>query len=162
MGYKHLPPLVLPEDPAILGYAAGIVDGEGYIGISTAFDVRKSRKLSHFVRLVIVNTDPRLPGWFADRFGGAIAVSHSGRKKRWKPRCSWAIHGERAEKFIEAIRPYLVIKGEQADIALEMRRIGRHRGGGSGHGPGPLLDDIVEQREHLKQKIHLLNKRGVA
>lgn len=155
MGFRHLPPLVMPDDPGQLGYIAGIIDGEGHIGIKTAFDKKKSKNVSHAVRVVIVNTNVRLMEWFTSRFGGSIACSKE-RRADWKPRYSWQLHGRRAEVFLDAILPFLVVKREQAEVVLRLREAGRHQGAQG------LSADVVDLRERLKSQIHQLNARGVA
>ena len=162
MGYRKLPPLVPPTDPLELGYIAGIVDGEGYIGIGVTLRKDIAKQPTHSVRVHIVNTDPRLPKWFCDRFGGSVNRQNPPQGKRWKPKYTWGCFGSRAEAFIEAIEPYLIIKREQAQIVLAAKAIGRHRGGGTGKGPRPLTDEVVAKREDLKQRLHLLNARGTA
>ncbi len=162
MGYKHLPVLEPPTDPIELGYIAGIIDGEGCIGMGVTFTRHKSKRQTHSVRLAIVNTDPRLAQWFCGRFGGTVHRQDPPANKRWKPKYTWQCGGARAETLIAAIEPFLVLKREQAQIVLAMRAIGRHRGGGTGKGPRPLTDEVVEKREELKQRLHLLNARGTA
>ena len=160
MGYRKLPPLVMPTDPAVLGYVAGIVDGEGYVGITTAFDRRTSKNPSHAARVVVINTDLRLIGWFAETFGGVVMSGDHDRAKGWKTRYTWQINGKRCEQFLVALRPYLRLKGEQADVILALRATGLHRGGGLGHGGVALAAHVVAEREALKQRIHVLNARG--
>lgn len=160
MGYRRLPPLVLPDDPAVLGYLAGIVDGEGHIGITCSFDPKGSVNKSHAPRLVIINTDLRLMSWLVELFDGAISATENKRNPQYKTRYSWQIHGNRCEALLQALRPYLRLKGEQADVVLRFRDLGKHRGGGNGLGPVPLSEELVTEREKLKQQIHVLNARG--
>lgn len=129
--------------------------------IASVFDKAKSKTRSHHARVLIVNTDARLIKWLGDMFGGGISVSDRNREKNWKPRWQFQLSGRRAEEFIEAIRPYLRLKGEQADLVMRLKDVGRHRGGGKGQGAEPLSVDIWRQREDIKEEMHDLNRRGL-
>ena len=92
-------------------YAAGIIDGEGCIQI-------QKRKSGGYRMLVLIsNTDGRMIDWFIDNFGGRKKNHLIGHKK-WKNCWEWIIYGRNAGKFLEKIYPYLVIKKEQADLAI--------------------------------------------
>ena len=43
MGAARLPLLTLPDNPAVLGYLAGLIDGEGCIRITSAREAIKRR-----------------------------------------------------------------------------------------------------------------------
>ena len=157
MGAPRLPPLKVPTDPAVLGYLAGLVDGEGSIGITSAFQRGKSRSRSHTLRVSITNTSETLIAWLSDTIGGGLRLKRDSRKANWKPGYDWMLYAAQAEQVLLAVLPYLVIKRDQARIALEFRAVGR--GGWVGRALDPV---VVEKREALKQKIHLLNARGIA
>lgn len=91
-------------------YAAGIVDGEGCIAIS------ENAKRTQF-RIEVVNSDPRVCVWLKERYGGSVyQKKHYGGSRHIV--YSWIVVSSTAGEFITAIYPYLVIKKEQADIAL--------------------------------------------
>ena len=157
MGSKRLPPIVVPEDPATLGYLAGLIDGEGTIGIKTQFARGSSKNPSHSIVVSVVNTDARLMLWLGEVVGGRVYGPRADKRntaRGHKPRWDWTIFGGNAERLLIAIRPYLVIKGEQADLAIGMRRLGRTQGRELGR-------DLVARREQLKQQMHVLNQRGL-
>lgn len=106
--------------PAWLAWAAGIVDGEGCIQL-----VRYNRKKGYQnwqIRLTVANTDPRMLKRLQEILGGSIWADKrkvAGRRPIW----NWGAACKKAEAALAAIRPWLVAKAEQADIALQSRRL---------------------------------------
>ena len=110
-----------------LAYAAGIIDGEGCIRF---YSFRQHRRLglSWNLSLSVTNTDPRLMSWLMETLGTGKVVNKRmlGRKR---PCYQWQVSARQAEAVLRAIRPYLVIKADQADIGLASRAlVGRQQG----------------------------------
>ena len=110
----------VPEDVAIIAYAAGIIDGEGCI--SSSIRRREDGRLANVVRVHVTMCTARVPRWLQDNFGGSLhrypAYGRQGTSRR--ERDVWALSGRRAAPFLEAILPYLKEKQDQARIALEI------------------------------------------
>lgn len=108
-------------------YVAGILDGEGTIAL--CFYRQKDRP-SEYTRLEIRinNTDFRLIKWLMHNFGGRFQMSANDRGfKNTRPLYSWYLSGKaNKEKFLLGVLPYLLLKREQASIALEFLRLGAH------------------------------------
>lgn len=108
-----------PTDKAALGYLAGIVDGEGYIGrIEITY---KNRKIKIGWKLCVANTNEELINWLK-RIGGSVYQwkPRENRKKgfEWRLLRALDIH-----KFLKAILPYLIIKKKRAkDIVEEIEK----------------------------------------
>jgi hypothetical protein len=85
-------------------YAAGILDGEGSIQL---IRVRKSRWPSPTVS--VASTDRELLEWLRTRAGGTIV-----KKRVYRPQHStsydWKLTDRRALRFLEIVRPFLVIR----------------------------------------------------
>lgn len=98
-------------------YAAGFFDGEGCIGIYPG--TYKGRLARFHLRTQLAQNKNSLTvelfRWFSDTFGGHIStqISLSGNEK-----LNWQLHGDKANEFLIAISPYLVLKKPQADIAI--------------------------------------------
>jgi hypothetical protein len=139
---------------AELAWAAGIIDGEGCICVYGR-PGRVGKKGVRALALIInvVNTDPRMPLKMCEIFGGHTgrATERRGNPRR-RPITQWIITGKPAGSVLVAIRPYLIIKAEQADIALAYAET-------IGHG-GQLRDDIHAKREDLRQRLVLLKGRA--
>src|SRR3990167_4629471 len=107
-----------------LAWAAGIIDGEGCIALIP------SRK-SIYVRIHVVNTDRRMLTRLLEVFSvGKIRGPYL--RPRCRPKGTWTVcSGQAAEAVLRKIRPWLVTKGEQADIALRSRMfLGQAQGAG--------------------------------
>lgn len=93
-------------------YAAGFFDGEGYVGIVG----KNSEKL----RMSVVGTDPRPLLRFRALFGGsisAVAMQKYGANNR--NRFTWEVSGRTAAGVLSGMLPHLLVKAEQAQVALE-------------------------------------------
>ena len=127
---------------AELGWTAGIVDGEGCIGIYA----RSGRKDFELVVCVVSTTLPMVDR-LKKLWGGSIHVqqptgSHAGKKEIHR----WVLGPSAAKGFLEDIRSYLVVKGDQAGVAIEfqdtMQRSTRK-----------VPHDVIQRREELCQKL---------
>lgn len=97
-----------------LAWLAGIVDGEGSIALETG------RERAMTPRLTIGNTSRLMMTKIADILDELAVVGHCGiaaRKRRPMGVC--VLQGDAAVAVVQAIRPYLVAKAEQADVLLE-------------------------------------------
>lgn len=139
---------------------AAYVDGEGTIMIAKT-EIKTGRKKPQYIlTLIVANTDPRLIAWLQGIFGGYNAYSHSSSSRfstehgviKRKICFSWRQHEERAAEIIRHIVPYLIMKREQADVALAYREI--RKAGSKGR---KLTDVDIEMREEMRQKMRSLN-----
>jgi hypothetical protein len=58
-------------------------------------------------------------------FGGSISGSQEVRPNR-KPHGVWHLHGAKAAAALKLMRPYLCVKADQADVAIQSRDYLRH------------------------------------
>lgn len=133
----------------IRAYLAGLFDGEGYVGIVPGRQ-RKSENMSHTLRISISNNHPDLMKWLLKEFGGSI------RKKRQKGFLNqeWRLSSKQALVFLNTIRPFLIVKKEQVEIAIEFqsdRVIGRNI---------RLTEEEIQTRESYRLKLMELKKYG--
>jgi len=143
---------MLTQDKTKWSYLAGFLDGEGNISIwRTEYErnngFTRPGGYGHFgVRLSIVNTDIRVMNWLMEHFGGVFLM----RDRRninpiHKPSYVWRPKGKaNLAKILLGVMPYLLLKKEQAIIALDFIRI-------EGQNPGERLKQM--------EKIQLLNKK---
>lgn len=90
-------------------WAAGIIDGEGYI-------VReKQSKKSTRITVRVDNTDTKMLQELSLYFGGNV-YSQKPRKNHpdWSPTFYWRLVNKKAEIFLREVIPYLVTKKELA------------------------------------------------
>jgi hypothetical protein len=146
--------IIKPMSIAQMAYSAGIIDGEGCISISRKKDKTGNKRGLAFRPFVsVTNTGKPLLDWLEETTGlGSITIRNyfDGRRKMaWL----WQCWSQQAAQFVDAIRPYLVLKTEQADLLLEfMSRVG--------HGPF-LTDEQFNFQVACYEKFLELNKRGI-
>jgi hypothetical protein len=145
-------PVTIPTDQAILGYVAGLIDGEGTIAI-TSVAAKGSVNRSHGLKIVMSNCDETLIAWWMETIGGSLTIKPGTATARRMFRIE--IYGRVAANLVAALQPFLISRRAQAIIALEFsalirpRRIGRR-----------LDPAVVADRERLKQRMHIVNVRG--
>jgi hypothetical protein len=139
---------------------AAYVDGEGTIMIAKSVTKTCRKHPNYVLTLIVANTDPRLICWLSDTFTGYSTFSHSAGSRlsiekgvvKRKVCFSWRQYEERAAEIIRHIIPYLIMKREQAEIALAYREIRKAGSKGRRLNAGDL-----EVREELRQKMRSLN-----
>jgi len=130
-----------------LRWLAGFFDGEGCVYLQC-----DRRKLAVFgLQITITQNDEPILKEVQSEFGGTVYL-HKGR------RCyRWRITSAPALSFLKAIQPYVRIKKEQVDLAIEFIGTLRER---NSMGSTPMEDVILERRfeihNRLKELKHIL------
>ena len=101
-----------------LAYVAGIVDGEGYIGIAT--DGKKHGKQNLRLRVTVTSTDEWLCQYLRFAIGGGIILLKT-RTVRQMPCWQWQISYKKASDFLKLIVPYMHIKKPQAELGIKFQ-----------------------------------------
>ncbi len=111
------PTIVMPNDPAVLGYLAGLFDGEG----SLQFKEKHERR-SLGCKLGIFNTNEEVHEWLVATVGGHVQWRTDRYVKRgWQPCGTWELY--RAADvclFLQGVRQYVIIKRDTVNAALEL------------------------------------------
>lgn len=124
-------------------YLAGIVDGEGSIIL---YESRGAVAL----RIIVANTDHRLIEWVRNVTAVGQDTGAHKATERHKASYYWACNSDAAYSVLTQIRPYLVVKTAQADLAMETKERLQIPA---------LKADRVWQME-TRDQMRLLNKRG--
>ena len=104
-------------------YFAGFFDGEGCVCIYQSRGPRDRRDTGRTtIRISVANTNKEVLDQFSTAFGGKV-----GKSGHTKPRLGrdglqmwhWGIQGLKCKQFLQAIRPYAVVKAEQIRLGLE-------------------------------------------
>jgi len=128
-----------------IAYFAGFFDGEGMVAI-----YRKKYVVA------LANTDVRPLKRAQELWGGYIcSQAASSRPGALRDLWRWQIYGHSARGFLEAIRPYLILKVEQVDVYLETLARVPIKGGKYGPGDREAIQGAADQ-------LRLLKQRGVA
>lgn len=132
-------------------YMAAIMDGEGCFSIGKQTTAR-----GYYAQIIVTNTDYRLMEFLAATFGGYVSQS-AAQTDRHKQTWQWAMRRRKdLGVVIASMRPYLKLKGAQADILLEFVS------GQSSVKVRRLSDEEVARGARLYGLMRVLNRRGVA
>ena len=127
-----------------LSYVAGFFDGEGTTGI-----------YSGSIIAAVCNTDRTVLDWLKESFGGSILM-HKPKPPR-KPLYRWTVAAWDAFDFLLTIQPYVRMKVDRIDVALEFQRTIKR-----GSGPNHYSTDEQDYRELLCELMRSFNRRGNA
>jgi hypothetical protein len=149
-------------------YVAGLIDGEGSIGISRVTKPQNKKQIGHNARIRIAMTDKDIIFWLKDSFGGY--ATYLKRPYPWKDCYCWTIReSNTVKRFLDKIYPYLKVKKKQAEIMKQMiktfedssyKLIDNYKPGRRGRFHREIKDEIFIKREELYQQLVLLNKKG--
>ena len=124
-------------------YLAGFVDGEGSIMLTPRRD-KVALKFS------VSNTNKAILDWIAIVTGVGAVQQHRKASDTNKTCFQYQANSEAAESIIEQLLPYLIVKKEQAKLALETQERLRN----------PTLNaDRTWQQEYIAQ-MKTMNQRG--
>jgi hypothetical protein len=108
---------------------------------------RKQRRgVFYEIRLDVSNTRLDLLQWIRGRFGGSIIQTGRPRKGR-RQMYKWCVYGRPIRALIALVLPYLVIKTEQAKVAIAYLSLG-HR------------TQVPTARADLWEQMRALNLKG--
>ena len=139
-----------------LAYLAGIIDADGFVTIHRS--VRASR-VYHAPCIGIAGTDRQPHDLAAGLWGGTVR-RYQPKVLRYRAQFHWQRQGTSAVAAIMAVRPYLRIKAEQADLALELWESIED---GRSDDPFPWAPagwDPVPARDALRADVRALQTRG--
>jgi hypothetical protein len=133
-----------------IGWTAGILDGEGHLGIA--------KPPNYGVKVSVGNTDMRMLIRLRELWGGKIYFNENHGSPRNKPFWHWQIFGKMAYPMLRVVEPYLVVKRDQALLMLEMEQW---------HGKKTSYDIELRdywrgQRHGIYGKLRLLTRKGAA
>ena len=141
-------------------YLAGFMDGEGSFSIVKTFSVQwkrdgsKHKYVTYKCMVSVTNTHKGVMDWIAKTFGGKVLTGNNeNRNPKYKTRYSWfRTSHEDIEKFTLGILPYLIVKRNQALIALEFCKTYQADRIGTALGP-----EVNEKRDELRSEMMRLN-----
>lgn len=157
-GAAPSPPMdELVRSPTALAYLAGILDGEGCLRIARSrLRRRPNNSPRHWPVLFVGNVSWLLCEYLRQKFGGSISTRPA--TSRHREFYLWALTTREAVlSILTAVRPYLLVKGGQADLLIEfIVGFRSHKGGGRGRGRR-LSPDELARRERICEEVKALN-----
>lgn len=139
-------------------YLAGIMDGEGSIGI---YIVRNgSRYATHMLQISVGMTEPQAVRLIADSYGVKTHIN-SRPHTNSKDRLVVTLRSDNALRLLRDIEPYMLVKKEHAriGIAFQESKINRVRDNAKGWGAGrrPLTKTEWDKRESYRLQMYALS-----
>ena len=163
-------------EPVDLAYLAGLIDGEGYIGIKRTTHKNRVSPAYH-ARIQVRMVDEPAIAFLADTLGGSYYYERPSVAKG-RPLYCFQASDAKAESILRSLRPYLRVKARNADTVLEFRDLQKgsrdHRTKVLGyrdlkHWAGKtvrvankgLSDEYIAMCDALYQRCKELNRTGV-
>lgn len=147
------------REAVLIGYLAGIVDGEGSfsIAVSRNHPARKTPAYYHKVTMGMVYKE--IVELFQTRYGGNIREE---RVQNRKTIFRYVLQNrESIERLLDELTPYLIEKKERAELLKEFvqHAKGYKRVRGEGGRVLPTSEEELAKREDFYQKMKELNAR---
>lgn len=135
-------------------YVAGLIDGEGCIHIEIV------RGLFFNPRVTVGMTEPALQLLqnLQAEWGGTLYQARKPTKK-WAAAWAWHLTAEPAANLLMEIKPYLRLKHEQADIALEVWHVKQSLEKRK-NGHRSWTEQARSRCRELVSRMHDLNRKG--
>ena len=138
-----------------LAYLAGFIDGEGTIGIVSVASHKR-----YVVQIAACNCNPIPIELLENNFGGKVRL-RKWKNENWKPCYEWKLTARKAVAVIKSILPYLLIKGRQAEIAIEAQAFKDLHNAAQIRWNPVLKQERTKKLIQLKEECALLNHRGI-
>lgn len=122
-------------------YAAGFFDGEGCVAIS-----KRNDPLQYQLVTIVGNTDESVLQWWVERFGGSLYTRRPEVRPNRRQLYSWEARSRKAAEFLKQIQPYVRIKRDQIDAALEFQAT-------IGHNNSAVPKGVIARREMYYQTL---------
>lgn len=138
--------------PTDLAWAAGLIDGEGCIGIYP-FKSGTSRYGAHYqLALYVRMTHEQTINRLLDMFQVGSVHHATARALRHKDTWAWTCYSEHALFVLKLIQPYLVTKAKEAQVGIEFKSEPTYSG-------YALPLDVQEHRKALAERMYQLKGR---
>lgn len=119
LGRRKLPKTKQLSNPDA-AYISGVFDGEGSIILyDRGFGGRQQ------LRITISNTDKPLIDWLKATVGSGTIITKKWTKPEhahYKTSYTWQIYGANAVSILQQMLPYLIVKRERAEYAIETQK----------------------------------------
>lgn len=147
-------------------YFAGIVDGEGSIGVY--LNRQPNERAYYYVKVQVKMTTPEIPGLLWREYPEGLLELHPTRGNAERHADSWdfILNGQNAARFLQEIKPFVILKQQQVRLALtflaHQQRYVRIAGQCGGEHTALVDRDAayVHRAEIIHAKMKVLNQRG--
>lgn len=136
-------------------YTAGLIDGEGTITINNS---KQADTYAIRVAVGMCDVATAIITGLQRTYGGRVNPMKPD-SERSRPQLRWTVEGETAAAVLEIIRPFLILKAPQADLALTLQKqIRRWRDESGRHF---WNHPRRHEAEVLKRRLNDMNLRGI-
>ena len=149
-----------------LAYLAGIIDGEGSIYIGNFSRNKKTGAKYYQTAIEVTNTEEGLIDWLLENIGGRSYKYTKNQLPKNSNRevYRWIVNGDLLTNLCHLLLPYLIIKKNQCNIMIKMRKTfeltGNNRGKRNGNSlPQEVIDERQSYLEEM-QKLHCRNYKN--
>ena len=136
-------------------YIAGFFDGEGCVNIYQMKKGVKKDRIGYELSASVHNTNVKIIDILKNQFGGYVN-KRVRNNNRWKTAYDWKLSSSKAYEFLKQIEPHLILKKEQARIAIEFQNLKKSKE----FRFRPSTPNEDEFYEICYQQMRLLNRKG--
>lgn len=139
-------------------WLAGFIDGEGCITLNIG-KAGKGRNIStnYSPTIRVGNTKLKLLEHCQKITGVGTIISQRTYGANHKPNWQWFLCANNVRSLLLEIRPYLISKGEVADLVIKMQ----DSINGNKQRNKRLKPGVVKYREEIARQVKALNKTGI-
>ena len=151
--------------PTDIAYLAGFIDGEGSISICKTNSSNSIYKTPRYVlEVTVTNTYKPIIDMFQELFAGSWTRRRHEKHPVWKQSYCIRWASIKAKEILELVYPHLIVKKEQAEVAIEFQSTKTKNRGffpvKAGKGLSHRLSkEEIEKRDFYYQKMLKLNGR---
>ena len=118
-----------------------------------------NRSPEHIIRIQVANTN--LDGLKAihESYGGSLKAMTAPNRPRNRQAYKITWNSRRAERVLEIVGPYLILKRPQHRLLLEFLQL-RQKNKRLGSTHGPLDPEVIAIRDDFHKRIKELNRKG--
>jgi hypothetical protein len=145
----------LMDNELDVAWAAGFIDGDGFISIEKTGNVSKAGNQSYTTRVEATQGVIEPLNELVRIFGGHIFII----KNTFGKYFGWRLKGEQLKGVLQALIPHLRVKKRQALLALEFNQTIDRRQSINGVFYGKTTEDVRTKRDSLYNEIKRLNNR---
>jgi len=135
-----------------LAWAAGFIDGEGFITIGKRNQKKKDGSgiyVGHYLRVGVNHVDPKPINELYRIFGGSIQYDPNVKGNR-KPRYRWVMNTSGAKDVLIQLKPYLINKCDVAQLGIDFQNTMQDS-------TKQLSQEVLDKREWYQKEIQRLN-----
>jgi hypothetical protein len=125
-------------------YVAGLFDGEGCIRVNRQ---EFPNHIRYQLYAVMQMSDPRPLAEMQKQFEGSFHFGKLPLNPNHRPLHCWSVSSQKALRFLEMVLPYLIVKKQEAELAIEFQR-GIQRWGKAG-----MTEAEIARRHDLMRRI---------